>query len=200
MCCAPVAEGLPLSGVGWLLSRAALGTPAPLPHGATGVPAAYTPPGPGRAVLRPAHGRLNFQYTATLRRAVGSGDPLVDCHTPVGSGQWILQSTAALCRAVDGGHRSIQLPRRLGATAVGQWAVELLRHTAALPGGSGQLISSCTLSHCLGAVRGGTPSGLCLTALGQWAVELVLYYGGAAGPGPYIPPPPPTARPPPSGF
>ena len=54
VCCAPAAEGRP-SLAELLLSRAAL---APLPNGATGVHAAHAPPGPGRASLRPARGRL----------------------------------------------------------------------------------------------------------------------------------------------
>ena len=74
-------------------------------------------------------------------------------------------------------------------TALGQWAVQLLQYTAALPGGSGQWNScnalphcpggsgqrnSCNaLPHCLGAVGSATPAMHCLTAWGQWAVELL---------------------------
>ena len=56
-------------------------------------------------------------------------------------------------------------------TAWGQWAVELLQCTAALPGGSGQCNSCNALPHCLGAVDSATPAMHCLTAWGQWAVE-----------------------------
>ena len=61
------------------------------------------PEGPGRAVMRPAFGQLRsfstlpqrfgqgavgiLQYTAILQWAVGSRDPVVHCHTAVGSGQ-----------------------------------------------------------------------------------------------------------------
>ena len=58
-------------------------------------------------------------------------------------------------------------------TALGQWAVELLQYTAALPGGSGQWTSCNTLPHCLGAVGSATPAMHCLTAWGQWAVQLL---------------------------
>ena len=43
-------------------------------------------------------------------------------------------------------------------TAWGQWAVQLLRCTAPLPGGSGQCSSYNALPHCLGAVGSGTPA------------------------------------------
>ena len=52
-------------------------------------------------------------------------------------------------------------------TAREQWAVQLLRCTASLPGGSGQWNSCNTLPHCLGAVGSATPAMRCLTALGQ---------------------------------
>ena len=72
-----------------------------------------------------------------------------------------------------------------------QWAVDLLQHTASLPGGSGQWNSCNTPPHCLGAVGGGPsaihcptawgtvgsgpPATHCLTAWGQWAVQLLQY-------------------------
>ena len=62
----------------------------------------------------------NLQYTATLQPAVGGGVPSADCHTAVGSGQWILLSTAALCQALDNGTPAEHCP-----TARGQGAVEL---------------------------------------------------------------------------
>ena len=59
-------------------------------------------------------------------------------------------------------------------TAWRLWAVELLLHTAALPGGSGQWNSCDTLPLCLGAAGCATPAMHCLTAWGQWAVQLLL--------------------------
>ena len=82
-------------------------------------------------------------------------------------------------------------------TAWGQWAVDLLQHTASLPGGSGQWNTcntlphclggsgqwtSCnTLPHCLGAVGSRPPAIHCLTAWGQWAVELLQYTASLPG-------------------
>ena len=80
----------------------------------------------------------------------------------------------------------------LTASASGQWAVDLLRHTALLPSGSEQWYSSttpakqcCIVSgqwysrktqpHCLGAAGSGSPIGHCLTACGQWAVNLLWH-------------------------
>ena len=72
-------------------------------------------------------------------------------------------------------------------TALGQWAVELLRYTAALPWGSGQW-KSCrtalgpeqsnsrgTLLQCLGAVGRGTPAAHRRTAWGQCTVGRLLH-------------------------
>ena len=59
-----------------------------------------------------------------------------------------------------------------------QWAVQLLRYTASLPGGSGQCHSCNALPHCLGAVSRGTAAIDCLTAWGQWAAGCgVVWYG-----------------------
>ena len=66
-------------------------------------------------------------------------------------------------------------------TAWGQWGVELLQCTAALPGGSGQCNSCNALPHCLGAVDSATPAMHCLTAWGQWAVELLQYTAALPG-------------------
>ena len=49
-------------------------------------------------------------------------------------------------------------------TAWGLWAVDLLQCTAPLPGGSGQWTSCNALPHSLGAVGSGTPAMHCLTA------------------------------------
>ena len=51
--------------------------------------------------------------------------------------------------------------------------MELLQHTASLPGGSGQWNSCTTLPHCLGAAGSATHAIHCLTASlpggsGQW--------------------------------
>ena len=56
---------------------------------------------------------------------------------------------------------------------LGQWSVELLRHTAPRPGGRGQWISCNALPHCLGAEDSANPAMHCLTAGGQWAVQLL---------------------------
>ena len=58
-------------------------------------------------------------------------------------------------------------------SAWGQWAVDVLLFTTALPCGSAQRISGCLLPHCLGAVGSGSPAEHCLTTRGQWAVELL---------------------------
>ena len=47
---------------------------------------------------------------------------------------------------------------------LGQWSVELLRHTAPWPGGRGEWISCNALPHCLGAVDSATPAIHCPTA------------------------------------
>ena len=52
-------------------------------------------------------------------------------------------------------------------TAWGQWTVQLLQCTAALPGGSGQCDSCNALPHCLGAVDSATPAMHCRTAWGE---------------------------------
>ena len=70
-------------------------------------------------------------------------------------------------------------------TAGGQWAVVLLRCTAALPWGHGQWNSCGTLPHYLGAVHSGTPTVRYHTALGQWAVVFLRYAAtlhGGSGP------------------
>ena len=69
-------------------------------------------------------------------------------------------------------------------TAWGQWAVELLQHTAAPPGGSGKW-NPCghtvlgqwavVRSYCLGAVGTRSPSAHRRTTLGQRAVEFLRY-------------------------
>ena len=58
-------------------------------------------------------------------------------------------------------------------TAWGQWAVQLLQYTAALPGGSGQCNSCNALPHCPRAVGCGTPAMHCLTSWGQRVVQLL---------------------------
>ena len=66
-------------------------------------------------------------------------------------------------------------------TAWAQWAVDLLQHTASLPGGSGQWTSFNALPHCLGAVGSATLAMHCPTALGQWAVQLLQYSAALPG-------------------
>ena len=58
-------------------------------------------------------------------------------------------------------------------TAWGQWAVQLLQYTAALPEGSGKCNSCNALPPCRRAVGSGTPAMHCLTAWGQWVVQLL---------------------------
>ena len=87
----------------------------------------------------------SLQYTATLQREAGSGEPSVYCHTAWGMGQWVvgpLRYTAALQGAMGSGTPPVHcgtawgcrqwgsfntLPHRMG-----QWAVGSLPHTAAL--------------------------------------------------------------------
>ena len=66
-------------------------------------------------------------------------------------------------------------------TALGQWVVELLQFTAALPQGSGQWKACHTLPHYLGAVGGGTPIAHCHIVLGQCAAELLLHIATLCG-------------------
>ena len=127
--------------------------------------------------------------------AVGSGPSAMHCPTawvqwavqllqctaslPGGSGQWNSCYTLPHCPGATGsGPPAMHCPTALGAvgsgppamhclTAWGQWAVELLQCTAALPGGSGQWTSCNALPHCLGAVGSGPPAIHCLTARGS---------------------------------
>ena len=66
--------------------------------------------------------------------------------------------------------------------------MDLLKHTASLPGGSGQWTSCNTLPHCLGAVGSGTPAIHCLptwraVGSGPPAIHCVTAWG-ALGSGP----------------
>ena len=113
---------------------------------------------------------------------------------PGGSGQWNSCNALPLCPGGSGQWNSCYtLPHCLGAvgsgtpathclTALGQWAVQILQYTAALPwgqwavellqctapllGGSGQRNSCNTVPHCLAAVGSRTPAMHCLTAPG----------------------------------
>ena len=60
-------------------------------------------------------------------------------------------------------------------TAWGQWVVQPLQCTAALPGAGGQCNSCSVLPHCLGASGSATPAMHCPTAWGQWTVQLLHY-------------------------
>ena len=80
---------------------------------------------------------------------------------------------AALLGALH--HTALCVPCCTVVVGRGQWAVELLQCTAALPGGSGQWTSCNALPHCLGAVGSAIPAMHCLTARGQWAVQLLQY-------------------------
>ena len=110
---------------------------APLPNGATGVPAANAPPGPDPAVLRPALGRL--RTCTTLPHCDGQwtvGILPFNCHTA--RGQW----------AVEPLLHTASLP-----WGSGQWhSCGTLAVRATLPEGSEQCNSCGTLPHCLGAV------------------------------------------------
>ena len=111
---------------------------------------AFVPPGPRRALMRPALGQLRsfnslphcmgqwavgiLQYTATLQRAMSSGDPSIHCRTRVGSWQWGPLCTLPHCLgAVGSGTPSVHC-----LTARAQWAVKLLLCIASLLGRSGQ--------------------------------------------------------------
>ena len=59
--------------------------------------------------------------------------------------------------------------------------MELLQHTASLPGGSGQWNSCNIQPYCLSAVGSGTPAMHCLTASGQWAVGLLQHTASLPG-------------------
>ena len=59
-------------------------------------------------------------------------------------------------------------------TSCGQWAVELLLFTAALPCGSGQRISCCFLPHFLRAAGNESRAEQCHTGWGQWAAGILL--------------------------
>ena len=86
-------------------------------------------------------------------------------HTAWGSGQWNSCSGQwNSCCPLPHCHTAAPLPHCLGVvgngapamhrhTTWGQWAVELLKHTAALPRGRGQWNSCATLPHCLGAME-----------------------------------------------
>ena len=89
--------------------------------------------------------------------AVGSGTP--EIHRLTAWGQWavgLLQHTATHC-----------------LTAQGRWEEETLQRTASLPGGIEQWRSCNAVSHCKGAVGGGTSATHCLTAWGQWAAQVL---------------------------
>ena len=51
--------------------------------------------------------------------------------------------------------------------------MQLLHHSAPLPGGTVQCNSCNALPHCLGAVGSRSPAMHCLTAWGQWTVQLL---------------------------
>ena len=153
------------------------------------------PPSRGSAVIRLAFEQLRsfstlphrvrqwavgiLQHTATLHCAVGSRDPVVHCHTALGSGQRGSSYTLPHCVgqwALGGLQYCSTLPHCHTAVCSGdpsvhcrrQSAVALLRYIATLLGGSGHWNSCCALPHCLGAV-GGTLEVHCHTAWGQWA-------------------------------
>ena len=118
--------------------------------------------------------------------AVGSGTPAIHCLTawgqwavellqrtaslPWGSGQWNSCHTLPHCPGGSGQWNSCNAPPHcLGAagsgtpamhcpTAWGQWAVQLLQYSAALPGGSGQS-NPCIAMHTSMGGRGVQPRG-----------------------------------------
>ena len=66
--------------------------------------------------------------------------------------------------------------------ALGQWAMDLVQYTAALPRGTGRWHCCSTLPHYLGAMGNGTHAIHLGTAyctrphrLAQWALELLLF-------------------------
>ena len=52
-----------------------------------------------------------------------------------------------------------------------QWAMKLVHHIAALPWDSGQCNSYCPRPHRLGALRNGSFATHCHTAQGQWGAR-----------------------------
>ena len=96
---------------------------------------------------------VTLRYTALGQRAVGSGTCAVHCRTALG--QWVVEHRCALLQCL------------------GRWAVEPMRCTAALPGGSGQWKARGTLPHYVGALGSGTRDVHHCTGWGQWVVELL---------------------------
>ena len=92
---------------------------------------------------------------------------------------------AALLGALH--HTALCVPCCTVVVGRGQWAVELLQCTAALPGGSGQWTSCNALPHYLGAVGSGPPAIDCLTAWGSGqcnSCNALPHCLGAVGSGP----------------
>ena len=87
VCCALVVEGRPSLWRRAVAVQGFLGTLAPLPDGATGVPAAYAPPGPGQAVQAQAGSWAaeNLQHIATPPQGQWNSFRAL-LHCPGGSG------------------------------------------------------------------------------------------------------------------
>ena len=101
-------------------------------------------------------------------RAVGSGTPVVHCHTAWG--QWAVepvQHTATLPRGSGQWNSCTTPPHCPGLVGSGTRAFH-----RRMPWGSGQGNSCITLPHRMGAVGSGTPATHCHTAWGHWVVAL----------------------------
>ena len=130
--------------------------------------------------------RKLLRYSAAVLGAVGSVIPAATA--ALGAGTKPLNS----CRTfppylgvVDSQTSISTLPDFLGAVGnaavSGQWALEFLRYTAAVPCGTGPWNSCGTLPRCFGAVGFRTHAVHCRIVLGHWVVELPRYIAALLG-------------------
>ena len=118
----------------------------------------------------------------------------MDCHTAVGIGQQILLSTAAPCRAVDSGDRSVQLlhrPRavgrecgvvRCGVVWCAEGAVTKRQWPGCLPTGTGKR-EGCVVKYALCASVVLYSRDQCTVALGRCcSADACARHTGSVGP------------------
>ena len=114
----------------------------------------------------PAGGRGILPKGRSLPTERNCCNVLPNCPGAVGSGTHVMTYLAAW------GQWAMELLQHTASLRGRQWAMALQR-TASLPGGSGQSNSSNALPQCLGAVGSATPAMQCLTAWAQWTVEFL---------------------------